>query len=246
VALRSCVTSLRCGRSRGCVWCSSRRRPAWASACAAAATGDALPPDCGGGNGDDDGDGGGCGGGAAATAGGCAQLIEVRATLRGAAAATLVGLTDAAPSVGAAVVVTKLTTSVLRYGYEGGAPRGGKGRQSLPPRAARRGPHLLGGRERRRRAGRRRRRRRRSGAGSDLAATAAADADAALPRVLALLDTPDAGVARVATAAFPCLTCVSAACRAAACTLFVRAGGGRDAAGTLPDGVHGGVVATGT
>jgi len=109
-ALRSCVTSRRCGRSRACFWCSSRRRPAGASAGAAADTGDALPPDRGGGNGDGDGDGGGCGGGAAATAGDCAQLTALRATLRGAEVSTLAGFTDAVPSVGAAVVVTTLAT----------------------------------------------------------------------------------------------------------------------------------------
>lgn len=85
------------------------------------------------------------------------------------------------------------------------------------------------------------------GGGGDAVALAAAtaEADAARPRLRALLDAPDGGVAEAAHAALPCLVCVSARCPATAYTRFVHAGGAGPAASLLADG-HAGAAATAT
>lgn len=83
------------------------------------------------------------------------------------------------------------------------------------------------------------------GGDAELLAAAAAEADASLPRLLALLDSAEAGVAETAHAALPCLVCVSARCPAAAYTLFIHEGGAGPA-GMLPADAHSGAAATAT
>ncbi|GAB0491544.1 hypothetical protein MMPV_002798 [Pyropia vietnamensis] len=83
------------------------------------------------------------------------------------------------------------------------------------------------------------------GGDPELRAAAAVEADATLPRLLALLDSSEAGVAETAHAALPCLVCVSAGCPAAAYTLFVHEGG-PGSAGALPADPHPGAAATAT